>query len=388
MTDQAETNLIPFPQSDESSVLTHFDRARQELELASTIDEVKQIRDQAEALRLYAKQARLSLEMQNKCAEIKIRAERRAGEMLQERERHPPGPPKEDRSHDGTHLQPPRLEDLGITKNQSSRWQLMASIPEQDFDERVESIKRNEKELTSSEMLSLAGFLQREKNRQERREQAAETATSLKPDERIQIRHGDFREVLADVPNDSVQIILTDPVYLKENLPAWSDLSAFAARVLKPGRLLAAYSGNYYLFECMKALATHLQYVWTCPVVYKTFPDTLFKHRIKTYWKPILLFSKGEYQPEQKVPWVHDLIEGDGVTKENHRWEQGIGEACHLIEGLTYEGDLIVDPFLGSGTTAVAAKRLDRRFVGCDESIDAVNTALTRLAQEMDPNIV
>ena len=74
MTDQPETNLIPFPQSDESTVLTHFNRARLELELAATIDEVKKIRDRAEALRLYAKQSRLSLEMQNRCAEIRIRS--------------------------------------------------------------------------------------------------------------------------------------------------------------------------------------------------------------------------------------------------------------------------------------------------------------------------
>lgn len=87
MNEEAEKNLIPFPKSEALSVLTHFDRARQELELASTIDEVKSIRDKAEALRLYARQARLCLDMQNRCAEIKIRAERRAGEMLQGKSR-------------------------------------------------------------------------------------------------------------------------------------------------------------------------------------------------------------------------------------------------------------------------------------------------------------
>jgi len=46
---------------------------------------------------------------------------------------------------------------------------------------------------------------------------------------------------------------------------------------------------------------------------------------------------------------------------------------------------MICDPFLGSGTTAIAAKRLRRRFVGCDESIDAVNVSLSRLAQEATP---
>ena len=57
-----------------------------------------------------------------------------------------------------------------------------------------------------------------------------------------------------------------------------------------------------------------------------------------------------------------------------------------LIENLSYENDLVVDPFLGSGTAAVAAKRLSRRFVGGDESVEAVNTALSRLAQEPEPN--
>lgn len=58
----------------------HFNKARQELALATKIDEVKVIRDKFEALRAYAKQADESLEMQNNCAEIKIRAERRGGE--------------------------------------------------------------------------------------------------------------------------------------------------------------------------------------------------------------------------------------------------------------------------------------------------------------------
>gem|GEM_PF-3015798 len=199
--------MIPFPMSEESTALIHFDSARQELDLAASIDEVKKIRDQAEALRLYAKQARLSLEMQNRCAEIKIRAERRAGEMLVEREKHPPGPPKQDTSHYVT--QPPRLEDLGISRMQSSRWQLVASIPEQAFEERVESRKKNGKELTSAEMLSLAAYIQREKERQERKESAAAAAQNTIPEKRIDIRHGDFREVLADVPERSVQLILT-----------------------------------------------------------------------------------------------------------------------------------------------------------------------------------
>ena len=139
MREQADNKLIPFRSSKQTNILTHFDRARQELELAATVDEVKRIRDQAEALRQYARQQKLSLEMQNRCAEIKLRAERRAGDLLVDMEKHPPGPSSRDRSHRGT--DPPRLVDLGISKNQSSRWQLISSIPEEQFEDRVELLK-------------------------------------------------------------------------------------------------------------------------------------------------------------------------------------------------------------------------------------------------------
>ena len=55
----------------ETTALVFFDQARAMLEKAVSIDEVKQVRDQAEAMRLYAKQQKDSGEMQQYCAEIK-----------------------------------------------------------------------------------------------------------------------------------------------------------------------------------------------------------------------------------------------------------------------------------------------------------------------------
>ena len=393
MSDQAETNVLAFPDSEgpidpEQKLVEVFNRVRADISSIQTIEEVLKLRSQAEALRVYAIQIKSSKETLDQIAETKVRAERRLGQLLALRPETRGGDRRSEifqKSEDSTiDSEKPTLETLGVTRDLSSRSQAIADISDAQFEQRLEEIKEKGKQPTSSELLSFAKYLRRQSDREERQNEAAEIARNVPHDERIQIRHGDFREVLKDIPNGSVQLVLTDPVYRKENLPAWADLSAFAARVLKPGRLLAAYSGNYYLLECMKALSTHLEYVWTCPVIYRAFPDTIFRRRIKTYWKPVLLFSNGEYQPEQKIPWIHDLIEGDGVQKENHRWEQGVGEAAHLIEGLTYEGDLVVDPFLGSGTVAVAAKRLNRRFIGCDLKEEEVNTTLARLAEDLE----
>ena len=133
--------------------LARFDTAKKALIEAKSIDEVKAIRDKAEMLRAYAKQAKESLEMQNYCAEIKLRAERRAGEMLRAREPHPPGPEPEDRSHDVTY--PPKLDDLGINKSQSSRWQKIADLNEEAFEEHIEAYKHEQKELTTASVLRL-----------------------------------------------------------------------------------------------------------------------------------------------------------------------------------------------------------------------------------------
>ena len=130
--------------------LIHFDTAKRHLTLATNIDEIKQIRDQAEALRQYILQQGASLEMQNQCAEIKLRAERRAGEMLNKESQWGGDRKSESRSHDVT------LNNLGITKIQSHRWQLEASVPEERFEQHVAQIKAKKDELTSAGLRRLA----------------------------------------------------------------------------------------------------------------------------------------------------------------------------------------------------------------------------------------
>ena len=142
----------------ETSTLLNFDKARLALEQASRIDEVKEIRDQAEALRLYCRQSEQSLVMQNHCAEIKLRAERKAGQFLADMPKHPPGPEKQDRLHDVT--DPPRLEDIGVSKIQSHRWQQVASVPEGSFEDYVGSVKAQVQNGAYSE-LTTAGLLRR-----------------------------------------------------------------------------------------------------------------------------------------------------------------------------------------------------------------------------------
>ena len=82
------------------------------------------LRDKAQALAAYFKAQGLGLEMQNDAAELKLSAERKAGALLAEMEKHPPGRYPSHRVRDI----PPKLEDIGISYKQSSRWQVEASV--------------------------------------------------------------------------------------------------------------------------------------------------------------------------------------------------------------------------------------------------------------------
>lgn len=153
-----------------SEALIHFTQARQALQKAKTIDEVIVVKDAAERLRLYLRQSKESLEMQNDAAEIGLRAERRAGEMLKEGaengDRQTKGRP-EKTNHDDC-ISAPTLKEIGITQNQSTRWQAMANIPEEEFEQAIGQAKIAGQELTRTMLHKIAKEQQQAERREER----------------------------------------------------------------------------------------------------------------------------------------------------------------------------------------------------------------------------
>jgi N6-adenosine-specific RNA methylase IME4 len=110
--------------------LTKYDAACRALAEAKAVDEVKEIRDQAMAMRLYAKQAK-NKELEADAFEIRLRAERRVGEMMVEG--------RSDRASIGEHKRfsenpLPTLADAGIDKNLANRARKLHSLPATEFD--------------------------------------------------------------------------------------------------------------------------------------------------------------------------------------------------------------------------------------------------------------
>jgi site-specific DNA-methyltransferase (adenine-specific) len=75
-------------------------------------------------------------------------------------------------------------------------------------------------------------------------------------------------------------------------------------------------------------------------------------------------------------------IPSESARKVGHPAPFPVALPQRLIELFTYRGDLILDPFMGSGSTAVAAIRSGRHFVGFDTDESYVEMARARIAQE------
>lgn len=130
--------------------LTLLDQAKRALANASSFDQIKDIRDKAEAVRKYAQSASLGLDIQNRAAEVKLRAERQAGKLLAQLMLR--GGDRRSKSR----LNRLKLDDLGISRNQSTRWQIQAKVPENIFATYVRDTCDAGKELTSANLMRIA----------------------------------------------------------------------------------------------------------------------------------------------------------------------------------------------------------------------------------------
>lgn len=214
-----------------SSALVRYEAARSALAAAHRVDEVKSIRDKAQAMAAYAKQAR-DTQMIQWATEIKVRAERRCGEMLRELPKNVGGRPVENRSDDATGSAQ-RLCDLGITKDQSSRYQRLAAMPEEHFEAAVETAKATVGEVTSAHMLRLADEI---KKTRQVEEMLATARAELDPVSRANAAWRPVRLALADLHSrikDVKRLPACPPQTRRELLNQWADVARFVSKHLE-----------------------------------------------------------------------------------------------------------------------------------------------------------
>jgi hypothetical protein len=133
-----------------------LDEIERKLATIPTVDGLLTVMAQAEALRIYARRALKGFVAQNRCAYIKLLAQRCAGQLLQEIPRAPMGGAQSGRGEKHSHTYGEWLDGLGIHPEKASRWQQLARLPDEVIKEEWETADAKGEELTEARIHAIA----------------------------------------------------------------------------------------------------------------------------------------------------------------------------------------------------------------------------------------
>lgn len=189
---------------------------------------------------------------------------------------------------------------------------------------------------------------------------------------------GDARELGKHIADNSVDCIFTDPPYLREYMHLYGWLAEWASRVLKPDGFLMTYVGHFWKDDTMVMMRSHLEYFWDFTAIGSGAAPVMWNRRVVSRAKSILCYrkpgSKGLPRTNVLSTWT-----GSGEDKRYHAWGQDESTARYYIDCFSRRGDLVVDPFVGGGTTPYICAQLERQWLGFEINAEFADRSRARL---------
>lgn len=197
---------------------------------------------------------------------------------------------------------------------------------------------------------------------------------------------GDCLEVMKTMADKSVDIIIADPPYgmefqsnfrIQKHAKITGD-DRFPVEVIAEFNRLARKAvyvfcrwDNLSELPKPKSVLVWVKNNWS-------MGDLLHEHGRQ--WEAICFYPQEEHEFIKRIP---DVIEANRTGNDFHPTQKPV----ELIEQLIAAnvGDVVFDPFLGSGTTAIAAKQLNRNFIGIEISPEYIKIAQDRLSALSEP---
>ena len=260
---------------------------------------------------------------------------------------------------------------------------------------------------------------------------------TFREENRVTLYNGDCLKLLKTIPDEAVDMVITSPPYCmgKAYEDPHDDIETFRIqhkkifndiyRILKPGGSVCWQVGYHVSDKCVVPLDYIVYDLFTSLSAKKESPFILRNRIIWTFGhglnstnrfsgrhETILWFSKGkqegfnldEVRIPQKYPgkraykgphkgelsgnplgknpsdvWDIPNVKAQHVEKTDHPCQFPVAIPQRLIKALTSANGLILDPFMGSGTTGVAAIVEGRRFVGAEIQKDYYDVSVMRL---------
>lgn len=198
-------------------------------------------------------------------------------------------------------------------------------------------------------------------------------AAVLAGERRWAVLTADCLEVLPTIPAGSIGAVVSDPPYginkaeWDTEYPDWLVEAAF-----RLSHTVCIMPGLWALPKCVSQMGQRYKSVLAgFNANGMTFGPVGFNN-----WIPAVV---GGEVPNRGQDACRFVIHPD--DKVNHPSPKPVPFMRWLIERVTEEGDIVLDPFCGSGTTGVAAMRMGRRFIGIEIDAKYADLARRRIAE-------
>jgi DNA modification methylase len=122
-----------------------------------------------------------------------------------------------------------------------------------------------------------------------------------------------------------------------------------------------------------------LNYYWMDAQLNEGQTAMVHARRVFAKWKPILIYQNPPFKINDQT--FYDVIHSDR-EKAEHEWQQSTGDLEQIIPRFSHPGDLLVEPFAGSGTTITVAKRYGLRWIACERDPHTYEVAKCRQIRE------
>lgn len=224
--------------------------------------------------------------------------------------------------------------------------------------------------------------------------------------------NGDCMNYLSKIPDHSVDLILTDPPYNiaqystgNINLPGRTalnnDLAEWDLNPIEPSALVADFkriikpNGNIFVFTSYNLIGkwheafdsefdTFQFFVW-----HKTNPaPKIFKNGFLNSCEMIAcMWNKGHKWNFSNQKEMHNFFESpicmrpERLSEPKHPAQKPVKLLEHIIKIASDEKDVILDPFMGVGSTGVAALKNNRKFIGIEIEKDYFDAAEKRISK-------
>ncbi len=365
------------------------DEAQKQLAQITTVEKGVEYLNKVKAIETWAKAEKKDAILQNAIAEQKSRTQRILGDLLKENE------VSKTNQHSAGRDDRPTLSAIGLTKDESSTFQKIASMPEELFEEEIAQAKDESNkriELTTSRLLKAAKQYEKDTKRKKQSEQVKTIHITEN------IKQGDSLKILKSLQDNSIDIILTDPPY---GIEYKSNRSEDSNAVTKRGLLNDGKKEAFELLEntCQilvdkTAKDSHLYFFcsWSVFSDFKNIISKYFTIKTPIVWDKgnkgsgdlqndwgnqtelIIYCVKGKKNINYRkgnllnIPKIHS-------SKLVHPTQKPVELIKEILEVSALKNDFIVDPFMGSGSTIKACNEMNLKSLGIELDKEMFNIA-------------